>query len=476
MCTRDQEKRDGIRHEKSNIIKINFIVIMAEAEMEIGQKHIGWRLWLWWVGLTIIGGLTGNFIADRLGLGISSRPTDEGILFSMLGSAVFGLLVSAAQWFLLRRIFSKSAWWLAAGTFGRAFGMLIGSIVLVLIGNQFKLQAGIWSTCIYLAARGAILGMSQWIFLKQWHTKAGWWVLANAIGWTLGSIIIDLFLPPSAINLPIIGDLIDIAAAGGVTGAAMVWILRQPAPAPMKENGNDRSIITWIAVWAISWGVSWAAGWSIVRYIIGSGYIAVSGQIGGRIAGGIAGLIGGIGTAIVLKFIKPVKGLKIYHQILVALGWAGIVFYDWLDGFSVAGHSGNQNKFGLLIPALSSHQIVNGTSGLLSGLVGGVVTALIFVWLIRSLNWKQLCVIGIGWAIGFTTAGWLVWTIAFPIALNYAYGPIYGNDPGSSSLILFTLISALCGAFAGWLGGAATVRQVSIQPSKSSQDTLSSLP
>jgi hypothetical protein len=441
--------------------------------MNIAQKQVGWNFWIWWVGLTIIGGLAGNYIADMLGLGMLSWPTNTGILFSMLGSGVFALSVSTAQWFLLRRLFSKTAWWLVAGTFGRAFGMLIGSMILVIISNQFKLQAGIWSTSIYLTARGAVLGTSQWLILKQWRTKAGWWVLGNAIGWMLGSTLLDLFIPTTAISAPIISDLIEVAIAGAVTGAFMVWILRQPTPAPMKETGGSRLIITWISIWAISWGVSWAVGWSIVRDIIGSGYITESGQIGGRIAGGIAGLIGGVGTAVVLKLAKPSSGLKIYHLILLALGWASIVFYDWLDGFAVAGLSGNQNIYGVEIPALSTHQIQHGMGGSLSGLVGGALTALILLWLVRSLNWKQLCVIGIGWALGFAIGGWIVWTIGFPIALNYVYGPIYGNDPGSSSLILFTLISALCGAFAGWCGGAATLKQLSIKPSQNSENIIS---
>jgi hypothetical protein len=284
-------------------------------------------------------------------------------------------------------------------------------------------------------------------------------VLGNAIGWMLGPTLLGLFIPTAAISAPVISDLIAVAIAGALTGAVMVWTLRQATPAPMKETEGSRLVVTWISVWAISWGVSWAVGWSIVRDMIGSGYILVGGKIGGMIAGGIAGLIGGVGTAIVLKLAKPSNGLKIYHLILIALGWAGIVLYDWLDGFAIAGLPVSQNKYGIVIPALSSSQIKYGMPGPLSGLVGGVLTALILLWAIRSLNWKQLCVIAIGWAAGFAIGGWIVWTIGFQIALNYVDGPTYGNDPGISSLILFTLISVLGGAFAGWIGGAATLEQ-----------------
>jgi len=427
--------------------------------MNIGQKQVGWSFLIWWTGLTIIGGLAGNYIADRLGLGMAGWPSDTGILFSMLGSGVFALFVSAAQWIVMRRLFSKTAWWLVAGTFGRAVGMLIGSMAIVIISHQFNLQAGIWSNGIYLTVRGAVLGTSQWLILKQWRTKAGWWVLGNAIGWMLGPTLLDLFVPSISISAPIISDLISVAVAGAVTGAVMVWILRQPTPAPVQEAGGSRLIVTWISVWAISWGVSWAVGWSAMRQIISSGYIIEGGKFGGMIAGGIAGLIGGVGTAIVLKLAKPSSELKIYHLILLALGWAGVVYYDWLDGFVVAGIPVAQNTYGIVIAALSVNPLKGGIGGPLSGLAGGVLTALILLWSVHSLNWKQLCVIVAGWALGFAIAGWIAWTIGFQIALNYANGPLYGNNSGISSLILFTLISVLCGAFAGWSGGTATLKQ-----------------
>ena len=434
--------------------------------MNIAQKQVGWSFLIWWTGLTIIGGLVGNTIADRLNLGILNWPTDTGILLSMLGSGVFALTVSAAQWILLRRLFSKTAWWLVAGTLGRAVGLLIGSFAIVLLSHQINLQAGLLSSAIYFTLRGAVLGASQWLVLRQWRTKAGWWVLGNAIGWMLGPTLLGLFIPSLTTNAPVISDLISVAIAGAVTGAVLVWILRQPTPAPMKETGGSRLIVTWISVWAISWGVSWAVGWSVIRYIISSGYIIESGKFGGMIAGGIAGLIGGVGSAIVLKMAKPSDGLKIYHLVLLALGWAGIVYYDWLDGFIVAGLPVAQNKFGIVTMAISTNPIKPGIGGPLSGLVGGILTALILLWSSRSLDWKQLCVIVIGWAAGFAIGGWIAWTIGFQIAMNYADGPLYGNKSSVSSLILFTLISVLCGAFAGWCGGVITLKQFSLIPSQ----------
>jgi hypothetical protein len=426
--------------------------------MSIRQKQVGWNFWLAWTGLTIAGGLVGSRIADLLSLGMLNRPTDEGILFSMLGSAVFALTVCAAQWIVLRRMFSGFSGWLVAGTLGRALGFLLGSFAIVLIGHQFALQAGFWSSTIFFIVRGIVLGASQWLIIKQWRIKAGWWVLGSAVGWMLGPSLLGLIAPSAP---PLVSDLISDAIAGAITGAFMVWILRQPAPKQVKDTSASRLIVTWIGVWALSWGVSWAAGWSLERYIIGLGYTLEGGRFGGMLAGEIAGLIGGVGTAIVLKRITPSIGLKIYHLVLIALGWAAIVYYDWLDGFVIAGLQSGQSKYGVVVAALSSTQVKYGIGGPLSGLVGGLLTALILFWAVRSLDWKQLAVIVIGWALGFAVGGWVVWSIGFQIAVNYVNGPTYGNDPGVSSLILFTIISLLGGAFAGWIGAAGTLGQFS---------------
>lgn len=418
------------------------------------QKQVGWVFLVWWTGLTIVGGLVGDYIAEILGLGTQGLDTAAGVLLSMLGSGVFALAISVAQWILLRRYISKSIWWLVSGTVGRAFGVLIGFIAVMMIIVQFDLQGGTWSYLAYVTIRGAVLGVSQWIILRQWRAKTGWWILGNAIGWMLVPIVADFFVGTTISNS--IVSILLYAIPGIITGALIVWILRQPIPEP-KENGRTSgSIRSFILIWALSWGISWFVGWYTV-WAIGWGYsFVVGGEIGGRMAGGIAGLIGGIGTAIILRKAIASNKLKIYQSVILALGWAGIVFYDWADGFVVASLPGNE--------------IQQGVGGPMSGLVGGVLTALILSWANRAINWKQLVVTIGGWALGFTVGGLTTWNIGHGIALDYATPGNYSGD--ISSLLLLILISGICGAFAGWLGGTATSIQFLTLPSQDSNNSV----
>jgi hypothetical protein len=218
--------------------------------------------------------------------------------------------------------------------------------------------------------------------------------------------------------------------------------------------GAGQLTLTMILVWTFSWGVSWAVGWSVVRYI-GLGYsFTVGGEIGGVIGGIVAGVCGGIGTAIILKLASPSTGLRKHHVILLAVGWAIIVFYDWSDGFVVAASGGYPIEFGMIGP--------------LSGILGGVLTALTLLWADHALGWIQFLLIIGGWTLGFLLAGLIAWTIGFNIAVSYVLGPIYNNDPGLTGFLSITAVSGLCGALVGWLGGSTTIRQLS--PGSLSED------
>ena len=83
-------------------------------------------------------------------------------------------------------------------------------------------------------ALGAILGVPQWLVLRHYVLKAGWWVLANALAWMLGMVVVFIgtsFIPAGAIALQVaLLLLLCIVAAGATVGAVhglvLIWLLR----------------------------------------------------------------------------------------------------------------------------------------------------------------------------------------------------------------------------------------------------------
>jgi len=83
-------------------------------------------------------------------------------------------------------------------------------------------------------ALGPVLGVAQWLALRQFVRRAALWVPANALAWACGMVVIfagiDLALGGGfgAGIMPILALTLACAGAlvGAVHGLALVWLLR----------------------------------------------------------------------------------------------------------------------------------------------------------------------------------------------------------------------------------------------------------
>ena len=92
--------------------------------------------------------------------------------------------------------------------------------------------------------------MSQWFFLRQWSDKAGWWIVALPICFTLGMASTDPFIAPDILKIIIqplaeriaaqfpnelinydliiisfVNSFIALIGIGLITGFLLVWLL-----------------------------------------------------------------------------------------------------------------------------------------------------------------------------------------------------------------------------------------------------------
>ncbi len=125
------------------------------------------------------------------------------------------------QWLLLRPFFPRAAQWIAATIAG--WVVACASLILVMwAGNplrDFLLRSDLYPVVILC---GLGLGIVQSLVLRRHIAHAGWWIPASVIGW---------LAVPLAIG-PTINNVIEMAVMGAVpaaiTGAVLVWLLRQP--------------------------------------------------------------------------------------------------------------------------------------------------------------------------------------------------------------------------------------------------------
>src|SRR5215212_5165650 len=149
------------------------------------KSAINWKLGLWW-SLATIGGLILGLVILFAGLGsaINNAPP---FLFGLVIGCTFGLGCAVMQWLALRRL--VSAWWIA-GTFA-AWAMFWAINLAGVLGNGSGVFGKVMEGLGHGALFGALLGLFQWLVLRNSTPNAQWWIYANVLGWSIGAALGD---------------------------------------------------------------------------------------------------------------------------------------------------------------------------------------------------------------------------------------------------------------------------------------------
>ena len=225
--------------------------------------NLRWDTWRAWV--------LANLVAEALGLGatlligmllfgglerrIGIVPV--ALLGITLGALCEGSIVGSLQWWILRHPIPELRWreWATATAVGAgiawALGMLPSTVMSFAseqapVGNGQAFALAEWTVLLLAAAMGAmlgaVLGTAQWVALRRYAPRAGWWIAANAVAWAVGMTMVFVgtgFIPESgAMTAGVLATLIVCvtlagAAVGAIHGLALIWLLR----------GRDRKLL-----------------------------------------------------------------------------------------------------------------------------------------------------------------------------------------------------------------------------------------
>lgn len=220
------------------------------------QPGLRWDTWRAWV--------LANLVAEALGLGATLLigimlfgglesligAVLVALLAVALGAIVEGSIVGGLQWFVLRRPIPDLRWraWAVATAAGAGIAWALGMVPSVAMsfvpaqGAQGTTQGFAMAESVVLllallmgGALGAILGVAQWVALRRHVPAAGWWVLANAVAWAVGMVLVfagTSFIPESGVVTPasiiavIAGVVLAGTTVGAVHGLVLIWLLR----------------------------------------------------------------------------------------------------------------------------------------------------------------------------------------------------------------------------------------------------------
>jgi hypothetical protein len=189
------------------------MVVVARLAM-VPPERPGWRVWFLWTLAGFVGWGLGMEVST---LGVpgglrSLRSTPTAVWAAYSGLAAGGTLVGVMQAFVIRRYVPGVGRWILASLGGVA---VVGGAVFGL-GAVDTGVGWIGGATLF----GALYGLPQWRVLRARVPRAGWWVPASGLGWLVGIPLGEEF-----------GWVALGSAYGMVTGATLVWLLRQEASA-----------------------------------------------------------------------------------------------------------------------------------------------------------------------------------------------------------------------------------------------------
>jgi hypothetical protein len=154
------------------------------------------------------------------------RHITEDYLFMKVVLPAYSLITGLLQYALLRRYIPRLGWWVLATAGGWLLGVVLISCISWIITyfwpNKLVFNPrAIDSAFIFI---GFSVGIGQWFLLRRRLPRAGWWIVANIVGWGLLGLITGPTLDQY--------DLLVLASLpASVTAAVLIWLMGLAQPA-----------------------------------------------------------------------------------------------------------------------------------------------------------------------------------------------------------------------------------------------------
>ncbi len=144
----------------------------------------------------------------------------EDVLAMWIFIPLLGLSTGFFQWLLLRRYLSRIGWWILATFLGWP---LVVTTLFVLHTYVYKTASpdSIWALGLACIIIGGSMGFTQWLALRKHIENARVWILVNIISWSL----LGLAVGKSITAMYEIGAFSLVPAV--VTGTALWLLLNQ---------------------------------------------------------------------------------------------------------------------------------------------------------------------------------------------------------------------------------------------------------
>lgn len=202
-------------------------------EAKIARRPAGF--WLGWTLATTLG-----LIAAYVPASLLLDPVDPGIA-RVAVPLIAGLIIGLAQWLVLRNYLTHSGDWVLNLTASWVAGYALALIIVDLLPGSFL------SLLLGYILFGVIVAAFQWPVLRREVPQLWMWVLANVAGWTLGALLSQWVIgalfgenPAAPPVITLVNSAVVGLTAGLITGVALWRIVREPERPPASTAESRR--------------------------------------------------------------------------------------------------------------------------------------------------------------------------------------------------------------------------------------------
>jgi hypothetical protein len=153
-------------------------------------------------------------------------PAVANVAIAVGLTAMIATLPGFLHWLILRRWFPRAGWWVLAS----GVGSLLGFVVMVWGLGVADTQGGgnfehFAIPVASMALAGVVVGTLQWVVLRRWVARAGWWVPVSGISWMVAEYAYLEITQAGDVQL-LWGAIVSGTLSGAITGVTLVGLLR----------------------------------------------------------------------------------------------------------------------------------------------------------------------------------------------------------------------------------------------------------
>lgn len=212
---------------------------MRSDTMRTAIEKPAWQFYPAWVVLSalsiplafglswIIISLIEDVVGGTIRIGGETRITEDA-LFSYVFVPAVALFNGGLQFFLLRRYFPRMGLWILATAFGWLLAITLAFLLSKIDGFLAIGRSNIFlfAPLLFLIIGGSI-GLGQWWILRTHVRRAGWWIVASTVGWSMAGLVSASVSDYSLLS----GGVLP----GVVTSIAFWFLFAQPSARPLSS-------------------------------------------------------------------------------------------------------------------------------------------------------------------------------------------------------------------------------------------------